>query len=72
MDGRKDQGDSITLWTLVTPLSGEVKAELVKSDHLLHKILIKKRLLPKARGSLTPRDPPTPSQEKPRLRHLLC
>lgn len=39
------------LWTLMTPLLGEVKAVLVKSGHLLHTILIKKRQLPKARGS---------------------
>lgn len=35
------------LWTLMTPLSGEVKAELVKFGRLLRRILIKKRLLPK-------------------------
>lgn len=40
------------LWTLTTPLSGEVKAEMVKSGHLLHRILIKKRLHPKAKGVL--------------------
>lgn len=51
MDGRT-RVTQITqgLWTLMTPLSGEVKAELVKSGHLLHRVLIKKRLLPKARG----------------------
>lgn len=49
------------LGTLMTPLLGEVTAELVKSGHLLHRILIKKRLLSKAKGSLTP------GQEKPRL-----
>lgn len=53
MDGRT-RVTQVTqgLWTLTTPLSGEVKAEMVKSGHLLHRILIKKRLHPKAKGVL--------------------
>lgn len=51
-------------WTLMTPLSGGVKVMLVKSSHQSpSRMLIKKRLLPKARGSLTARDSHSGSRE---------
>lgn len=51
-------------WTLMTPLSGGVKVILVKSSHQSpSRMLIKKRLLPKARGSQTARDSHSGSRE---------